>query len=95
MVPRIAGLAKDEYKMYEVYVLQSLKDKRYYIGCSFDVVRRLESHNNGNVRSTKSRCPFKIIYREKASDLSAARKREIQIKKMKGGIQFKELIMRE
>ena len=75
-----------------VYILQSLKDFRYYIGETTDVEARLRFHNAGLQRSTKSRIPFKIIYTENYPDKSAALKREKEIKNWKGGNKFRELL---
>ena len=78
--------------MYCVYVLKSLKDKRHYIGYSKDVNLRLAQHNSGQVRSTKSRTPFDVIYTEEFKTSLGARERELELKRMKNGIQFKELL---
>ena len=75
-----------------VYILQSLKDKKYYIGETSDVTLRLLFHNAGKQRSTKNRIPFIIILIEEVSDREAALKREKQIKSWKGGNAFKMLI---
>jgi len=50
--------------MYYVYVLESLKDNHFYIGCTNNIKNRLQLHNLGKVYSTKLRRPFKIIYCE-------------------------------
>jgi putative endonuclease len=50
--------------MYYVYVLQSLKDKKFYIGYTSDLRTRLDRHNKGRVESTKNRTPFKLIHYE-------------------------------
>ena len=47
--------------MYYTYILQSLKDKRLYIGYSHDLKRRIEEHHRGNVKSTSTRRPLKLI----------------------------------
>jgi len=47
---------------YFVYILQSQKDHKYYIGQTSDIERRVAEHNRGKVKSTKHRSPFKIIY---------------------------------
>ena len=78
--------------MYYTYVLQSEKDSNYYIGCTGNLEKRLEFHNSGLVRSTKSRIPFKLVYFERYSSLSEARKRENKIKSYKGGNAFKKLL---
>ena len=44
--------------MYEVYVLQSIKDKRTYIGYTNNFERRLSEHNSGKSKSTKYRAPL-------------------------------------
>lgn len=46
--------------MFYVYILQSLKDLRTYVGYSSDIERRIKEHNSGRVKSTKHRKPFKL-----------------------------------
>jgi putative endonuclease len=75
-----------------VYILQSLKDGKYYIGSTSHVEKRLQFHNAGLQRSTKHRIPFKLVYTEKYDNKSQALKREKQIKSYKGGDAFKNLI---
>ncbi len=75
-----------------VYVLQSLKDSKYYVGETSDVEKRLLYHNSGSQRSTKSRIPFKLILSEQFNTRSQALIREKQIKSWKGGSAFKNLI---
>ena len=60
-----------------VYILQSLTDKRTYVGSTNNLNRRLKQHNSGQVRSTQHRIPFKILFTEEFTSLSEARKREI------------------
>lgn len=79
---------------YVVYVLQSLKDKGFYIGTTTNPQRRLKYHNLGTNKSTKARIPFKLVYYEKFNDNKVALKREKQIKSYKGGNAFKKLINR-
>ncbi|OGK16602.1 hypothetical protein A2690_03230 [Candidatus Roizmanbacteria bacterium RIFCSPHIGHO2_01_FULL_39_12b] len=50
--------------MYFVYVLLSLKDKKFYIGFTYNVEKRLEQHNNGESKSTRPRRPFELVYYE-------------------------------
>jgi putative endonuclease len=75
-----------------VYILQSLKDNKYYIGETHDVEARLAFHNAGKQRSTKHRIPFKLILIEEFENRFLALKREKQIKSWKGGNAFKVLI---
>ena len=78
--------------MYKVYILQSLKNNRFYIGHTSNLENRLLYHNNGKVRATKGGIPWKSIYIEDYSTKSEAHKREFEIKNYKGGIKFKKLI---
>jgi putative endonuclease len=78
--------------MFYVYILQSLKDNRYYIGQTKNLKLRLEKHYKGYVKSTKYRRPLKLIYYEKFKIRKDAYKREYFLKRMKGDIQFKEII---
>ena len=78
--------------MVYLYVLQSLKDKGYYIGISANLEKRLQKHNEGGVRSTRARKPFTLIYSEGYADYTRARIREKEVKSYKGGDKFKELI---
>lgn len=62
--------------MYFVYVLKSLKDKKYYYGLTSNIERREKEHNDGFVTATKSRRPLQLIYFETANTLKEARQRE-------------------
>ncbi|MBL7702113.1 MAG: GIY-YIG nuclease family protein [Ferruginibacter sp.] len=75
-----------------IYILQSLKDNKYYIGETHDVEARLAFHNAGKQRSTKNRIPFKLILVEEFDNRILALAREKQIKSWKGGGVFKKLI---
>ncbi|MFO7853339.1 MAG: GIY-YIG nuclease family protein [Bacteroidota bacterium] len=48
--------------MYFVYILESEKNRKYYIGQTEKLESRLERHNAGRVNSTKSGKPWKLIY---------------------------------
>ena len=78
--------------MFKVYILQSLKNRRYYVGHTVNMMERLKKHNAGSVKSTKYGKPWKIIYTEDYSTKSEAATREVEIKKYKGGILFKKLL---
>ena len=75
-----------------VYILQSEKDDRDYIGETHDVELRLAFHNAGLQRSTKHRIPFKLVYKEELPDRTTALTREKEIKGYKGGNSFKKLL---
>ncbi|MBI2515047.1 GIY-YIG nuclease family protein [Candidatus Wolfebacteria bacterium] len=62
--------------MYYVYILQSLKDNRTYVGYTQNITNRLHQHNNGEVRATANRQPFKLLYLEECQNLIEAKSRE-------------------
>ena len=70
--------------MYTVYILKSLSDGEHYVGFSSDIDKRLKQHNNGEVRSTKARRPFVLVYTEIFSTRIEARRREKYLKSYKG-----------
>ncbi len=62
--------------MYFIYILQSLKDSRTYVGYSDNVERRLAEHNSGRAKATKNRRPFKLLFTEEFETSAEAKKRE-------------------
>lgn len=50
--------------MYYVYVIQSERDKRYYIGYTSNLAKRLNSHNTGLQRWTRNKGLWKLVYSE-------------------------------
>ena len=62
--------------MHYVYVLQSSKDKKRYVGYTKNLKLRLEQHKKGLVASTKDRRPLKLIYYEACLNQQDATKRE-------------------
>ena len=67
-------------KYHYVYVLQSQKDEKFYVGYTKDVQKRLEDHNNGKVRSTKERRPLELIYWEGCINQQDAIRRDKYLK---------------
>jgi len=65
---------------YYVYILKSLKDGKFYTGCTANLKKRLKQHNGGRVRSTKARRPLKLVYWETFATRSEAMRRERHIK---------------
>jgi len=62
--------------MFFVYILQSIADGRYYVGSTDNIEKRLNEHNHGKMRSTKSFIPWKITYKENFLTRKKAVKRE-------------------
>ncbi len=78
--------------MNKVYVLKSIKDKKYYTGYSSDVNRRLAEHNSGKTESTRRRRPFELIYSEQFQSEDEAKKSERFLKSGKGREELKKLL---
>ena len=66
--------------MYYVYVIESLKDNKFYTGFTDNLKRRIKEHNNKEEPSTKSRAPFKLIYFEGCLSKEDAITREKNLK---------------
>ncbi|NJO24702.1 MAG: GIY-YIG nuclease family protein, partial [Bacteroidia bacterium] len=43
------------------YILYSTRSNRYYCGQTNDIIIRLQKHNKGDVKSTKSGIPWVLI----------------------------------
>jgi putative endonuclease len=69
---------------YRVYVIQN-SERKFYIGVSDDVARRLEQHKTGQSRWTKGRGPWAIVWQSDELSLSEARGLENRLKRQKGG----------
>ncbi len=66
---------------YFVYILEC-SDKSLYVGCTNNLEKRLEQHNNSKwgAHYTKIHRPVILKYSESFSTLKEARRRESQIK---------------
>lgn len=69
---------------YTVYILRSKKDRSIYIGQTNNVQKRLEKHNKGQIKSTKHRTPFELIYMESYTTRREAMFREWILKSVSG-----------
>ncbi len=67
-------------QFYYTYILKSDIDGNLYTGCTSDLQKRLNDHNNGNVRSTCERRPFELIYYEASRNQQDAYAREKYLK---------------
>ena len=67
--------------MFFVYVLRSISDNTTYIGCTEDLEKRINEHNQGKTKSVKHKLPLELVYYEAYNTKTLARKREIQLKK--------------
>ena len=62
--------------IYKVYILLSENYRKTYVGFSEDTLKRLETHNGGQVLSTKKYRPWRIVFEEEVVSYEEARKRE-------------------
>ncbi len=76
------------------YILYSQKLNKYYVGACIDMDRRLYEHNIGHSKFTSTGVPWQLKYTEMFETLAEAKKRELQIKKMKSRKYIEELIAR-
>jgi putative endonuclease len=78
--------------MYYIYILISEKTRRYYIGCTKNLKKRLLKHNRGLNKSTKSGIPWKLIRVRKVIGRREAFDIEKKVKSYKGGNAFKKIV---
>ena len=62
--------------MYLMYIIQSLKNQRYYVGSTGNITQRLSEHSRGQNISTRNRGPWKLVYTESFATVIEAKKRE-------------------
>lgn len=66
--------------MYWVYLLKTSKYETLYIGYTSNLVRRIEQHQSGMVRSTARYLPVRLIYVEGYRNQADALLREKSLK---------------
>ena len=77
---------------YYVYLLQSIKDKEFYIGFTSNLKKRLKKHNDGLNLSTKSSLPWQLIHYESYKNREDARRRERYLKTSQGSRLLKRML---
>jgi len=70
--------------MFYCYLLESIRDKSWYIGYSENLKNRFRSHNKGENKTTKNKLPWKLIYYEAYENSLDAKKRERFLKSGSG-----------
>ena len=66
-----------------VYILQSLRNGKYYIGSTINLERRLNQHNSGWEHTGKSLGPFELKFSQEFPNIDLARKIEAKLKALK------------
>ena len=70
----------DKGKEWYFYIVRC-KDNSLYSGIAIDVEDRVRAHNRGTgAKYTFARRPVTLVYSERLSNISEARKRESQVK---------------
>lgn len=77
---------------YYIYILQSEKDKSFYIGYSHNPEERLVKHNNSSRGYTSSKRPWEIVYTEAFDTKREAIQREKFLKRQKSAEFIRKLI---
>lgn len=78
--------------MYYTYILKSKRDNSYYIGQTQDIKERLEEHNQGLSKSTKSKRPYQLEYHKAFDTRKEAIRYERCLKSLKKRIYLDRLI---
>ncbi|MDZ4822593.1 MAG: GIY-YIG nuclease family protein [Flavobacteriales bacterium] len=76
--------------MFITYIIQSEKDRSYYVGHSANLNDRLKRHNEGRSLSTKSKRPFIVVFTKEFATRQEAVAFELQLKSYKSSIYLKE-----
>jgi len=79
--------------MWHIYIIESLKDKKHYIGSTKDLERRLLEHDKGLVESTAPRRPFRLVCQISVETEKQARNLERYLKTGSGFSFIKKRIL--
>ena len=75
-----------------VYILQSDKNGRYYIGITKDIERRFSEHQAGKTKATRNIRPLKLVFKQEYGSIIQAKRVERAIKKLKSKSVIKLII---
>jgi putative endonuclease len=75
-----------------VYILQSERNGRFYVGSTDNVERRFSEHQNGIVRSTRNLRPWLLKFFKEYKSLTEARKVEYKLKSFKSRKVIEQII---
>ena len=80
--------------MFYTYVLQSMKDGKFYTGYTIDLRKRFNEHNRNKVFSNEGRGTFRLIYYEACINGDDAKAREKYLKSGMGKRYLKNRLKR-
>ena len=78
--------------MWHVYILQSSKNGRFYIGSTKNISQRLYQHNAGLVTATRFIRPLAVVHSEAFGTRTYAYARERWLKAQKSRLTIEMLI---
>lgn len=78
--------------IFYAYIIQSQKDKSYYVGYSNDLKKMLAQHNKAKSGYTSKKKPWKLVYTEGFKTKYEALEREKELKKQKSDLYYHMLI---
>ncbi len=78
--------------MFYVYILQSKKTKRYYIGSTNNLKRRLNEHNLGQTSSLLHQRPLVVVFQKECSTNLEARRYERKLKRLKSRVILDKIV---
>jgi putative endonuclease len=93
--PEASGASGVIKIMYFVYILNSIKTNKYYIGSCKNIEERIKQHNAGKSSYTKSGIPWKIVKIINCHNKTKALKLERFIKKQKSRVFIEKIINNE
>ena len=79
--------------MYWVYILQSEKDGRYYVGQTQNLEQRVKGHCSGRAGWTRRKGPWKLCYQESYEKRGDALIREKFLKGLKNRSAIEQIIL--
>lgn len=78
--------------MAYVYILESLKSGRYYIGSTTNLEKRIKKHTSGAVHTTRRFLPLRLVFYKEYSDIKEAMRIEYRLKRLKRKDYLKKIV---
>ena len=75
-----------------IYILESQRNGRYYIGSTNDLGRRLIEHNGSKTKSLRYLRPLKVVFSQEFATIGEARTWEMRLKRLKSRRLISEII---
>lgn len=76
-----------------VYILESERNRRFYVGSSINPEKRLtELHNRGKVMATRLMIPWRLVFKQEYENIRMARMVEYKLKRMKSKKILEEIV---